>query len=119
MTKRHRPNWSDFSQSRREFLVTSCGAALSTVADQLPQLGSFSSQHGVRFTLFRSRDLLKFELFSEGLRLNRKAFSNNLTLRPIVPGSTPNVQLNFGAQHLLEEAIPEDATGSVLRRRGE
>jgi hypothetical protein len=119
MAKRHRPNCSDFSQSRREFLVTSCGAALSTVVDQLPLLGSSSSQHGVRFTLFRSRDLLKFELFSEGLRLNRKTLSNKLTLRPVVPGSAPNVQLNFGPQHLLEEAIPEDTSGSVLRRRGE
>src|SRR5437899_3077723 len=74
-------------RTRREFIVTSAGAVLSPGLGNLLAVTSTSQSPGITVGIFRSRDLLTFELSSTGLRFRSHIFKNVLSVEPVNPGS--------------------------------
>src|SRR5438128_11945731 len=106
------------SLTRREFLAAGGGALVLAGTGAAIGFRERRSAEGVTIDIFRSDDLLKLQVQSPDLVLVERSFLRGPAVRPKKQGTQPLISLSLPPQHLLEQATPEDTSGSQLPKRG-
>lgn len=105
--------------SRRHFLEM-LGGIVAIAETHLGAHGAMAttSNTGLRFDLFRDEDLLSVRISSDGLEFVKGGLWRCDRIKPLRKASETLVTISFPPQHLLEQSVPEDSSGSDLPRRG-